>query len=67
MNAAYSAVDDTEEDSGQESLRSHREPAWKDYIVHGITVFWNVLFALIPPAGSILPFPVENEMFPTLT
>ncbi|XP_071354581.1 sodium/calcium exchanger 3 isoform X3 [Trachinotus anak] len=39
-----SAVDEDEEDTGEERL-----PSCFDYVMHFLTVFWKVLFACVPP------------------
>jgi len=48
------AGDDDEEEEGGEGEEGEGEekmPTCGDYIMHFLTLFWKILFALIPPAG----------------
>merc|ERR1712012_480304 len=50
------AGDDDEEgeeggEEGEEGEAEEKMPTCSDYIMHFLTLFWKVLFALVPPAG----------------
>lgn len=49
----YVSGDDDEEES-EEKL-----PSCMDYVMHFLTLFWKVIFALIPPTGKSY-IPVHN-------
>lgn len=50
------AGDDDEEeggdDEGGEGEAEEKMPTCGDYIMHFLTLFWKILFAVIPPAGK---------------
>ena len=39
---------------GEEGEGEEKMPTCSDYIMHFLTLFWKVLFALVPPAGEYL-------------
>jgi len=45
------AGDDEEGEEGEEGEGEEKMPTCGDYIMHFLTLFWKVLFAIIPPAG----------------
>ncbi len=46
------AGDDEEGEEGEEGGEGEEKmPTCGDYIMHFLTLFWKVLFAIIPPAG----------------
>ena len=47
------AGDDDEGEEGEgEGEAEEKMPTCGDYIMHFLTLFWKVLFAIIPPAGT---------------
>jgi hypothetical protein len=50
------AGDDDEEEGEEGEEAEEKMPTCGDYIMHFLTLFWKVLFATIPPAGT-------NELF----
>ena len=55
----FSGDDDEEEEEGGDEGEEGEEkmPTCGDYIMHFLTLFWKVIFAVIPPAGK------QNETF----
>jgi len=56
------AGDDDEEgeeggEEGEEGEAEEKMPTCSDYIMHFLTLFWKVLFALVPPAGIANGYP----------
>merc|ERR1739844_592404 len=52
--------DDEEEEEGgdeEEGEKEEKMPTCGDYIMHFLTLFWKVLFAIIPPAGIANGYP----------
>lgn len=37
-----------------ENFHARHQPTWKDYVLHGLLVFWRLIFAFIPPEGMLL-------------
>ena len=50
----FSGDDDEEEEEGGDEGEEGEEkmPTCGDYIMHFLTLFWKVIFAVIPPAGK---------------
>ena len=46
--------DDEEGEEGEEG--EEKMPTCGDYIMHFLTLFWKVLFSIIPPAGRLSKF-----------
>ena len=47
------ADDDDDEEGGDEE----KMPTCGDYVLHFLTLFWKILFAFVPPTGTVLwPF-----------
>jgi len=46
--------EEIQQDDQSESLHARHKPTWKDYVLHGLLVFWRLIFALIPPEGMHL-------------
>ncbi len=44
--------DEEEEEEGEEG--EEKMPTCGDYIMHFLTLFWKILFSIIPPAGEEL-------------
>jgi hypothetical protein len=44
--------DDDEEEGEEGEEAEEKMPTCGDYIMHFLTLFWKVLFAIIPPAGK---------------
>lgn len=42
--------DDDEEEEGEEG--EEKMPTCGDYIMHFLTLFWKIIFSIIPPAGE---------------
>lgn len=36
-------------------------PSTLDYLMHGVTILWKVLFAFVPPTGKFRSFQMSNE------
>lgn len=36
-------------------------PSTLDYLMHGVTILWKVLFAFVPPTGKLCSFQMSNE------
>jgi len=46
-------IGDDDEEEGEEGEEAEEKmPTCGDYIMHFLTLFWKVLFAIIPPAGN---------------
>ena len=46
--------DDEDEDEDDDEESGEKIPSFIAYIMHFLTVFWKVLFALIPPTGNFI-------------
>ncbi|XP_052769967.1 sodium/calcium exchanger 1-like isoform X2 [Mya arenaria] len=59
-----------DDDSGEEDEDEDKLPSCSDYVMHFLTLFWKVVFALIPPTdywGGWLCFSVSIGMIGLLT
>ena len=53
INISFVGDDGDEEEGGEEGEEQEEKlPSCMDYVMHFVTVFWKVLFALIPPTGQ---------------
>lgn len=48
---------DEDDEGGGESAT----PSTLDYLMHGVTILWKVLFAFVPPTGKFCSFQMSNE------
>lgn len=48
---------DEDDEGGGESAA----PSTLDYLMHGVTILWKVLFAFVPPTGKFCSFQMSNE------
>ncbi|XP_059087403.1 sodium/calcium exchanger 3-like isoform X2 [Tigriopus californicus] len=52
------AGDDDEEEEGEDGEEAEEKmPTCGDYIMHFLTLFWKVIFSIIPPAGLMKGYP----------
>lgn len=51
-----SGGDEDDEGSGEPAA-----PSTLDYLMHGVTILWKVLFAFVPPTGKLCSFQMSNE------
>lgn len=53
-NLFLSAGDDDDDDQAEgEKEAAKKVPSLCDYVLHCLSLFWKILFAFVPPTGTV--------------